>query len=67
MLMFHYLLHWFRLSVSREYRHNAALARAQSVIELERECWANESARILRSVGVPCPVGTILAGITVTR
>lgn len=67
MVTLHYLRHWFRLCLSRDYREQAALARAESIAELEREAWANESARILRSVGVPCPAGTILAGIRVTR
>lgn len=67
MVILHYLLHYTRYCTSREYRINAALARLESLIELEREIWANESALILRSLGHPCPVGSTLAGIRVTR
>lgn len=52
---------------AREYDFALAMERSHRELDFQRECWANDQAANLRLMGHPCPVGTVLAGVTVTR
>jgi hypothetical protein len=63
----HELAHRLRCRRDPEYALAALAAAQESAAEFARECWANDSAATLRSLGHDVPVGTVLAGVRVTR
>jgi len=61
------VIHLIRLRTSTAYADEYALYLDADTQAFIRECHANDWAASLRSRGYDVPVGTILAGIEVTR